>query len=156
LYYRLNVIQLYVPPLRERVDDILLLAKMFVDKHNARFNKHIRGFSDDACEFLLSYDYPGNARELENMIMSAISMCDDDEEILCRSHFSVPDISHYQIGDFDKIKDTGIDTYLNDLEKKIIEKALIDNNYNITRASRALKIKRQTLQHKIKKYDIKL
>jgi arginine utilization regulatory protein len=156
LYYRLNVIQLNVPPLRERLDDILLLAKMFVDKHNIRFNKQITGFSDDARDFLLSYDYPGNARELENMIMSAISMCEDDDHILCKSHFSLPHTGHHQIGDYDKIKDSGMDTYLNSLEKNIIEKALMENDNNITRASRALKIKRQTLQHKIKKYNIKI
>jgi arginine utilization regulatory protein len=129
---------------------------MFVDKHNIRFNKQITGFSDDARDFLLSYDYPGNARELENMIMSAISMCEDDDHILCKSHFSLPHTGHHQIGDYDKIKDSGIDTYLNSLEKNIIEKALMENDNNITRASRALKIKRQTLQHKIKKYNIKI
>jgi arginine utilization regulatory protein len=156
LFYRLNVIQLNVPPLRDRIDDIILLAKMFVDKHNIRFNKHVTGFSDDAYEYLLAYDYPGNARELENMIMSAVSMCEDNEHILDSSHFAMQLSTDHLIDDYDKIEDSGIDRYLSNLEKKIIEKALSDNNNNITRASNTLKIKRQTLQHKIKKYDIKI
>lgn len=156
LFYRLNVIPINVPPLRERVDDIILLAKMFVDKHNARFNKHVKGFSDEVCDYLLSYDYPGNARELENMIMSAVSMCEDDEHILTVNHFSIHRSIEPRVDDYEKIEDTGIDEYLGTLEKRIIEKALLENNNNITRASRALKIKRQTLQHKIKKYNIKI
>lgn len=156
LFYRLNVIPLNVPPLRERIDDIILLAKMFVDKHNVRFNKHVTDFSDEVYEYLLSYDYPGNARELENMIMSAVSMCEDDEHILTGSHFSIQHSIEYKIDDYEKIEDYGIDKYLSNLEKKIIEKALSNSKNNITRASNVLKIKRQTLQHKIKKYDINI
>ncbi|MFA7549370.1 MAG: sigma 54-interacting transcriptional regulator [Sedimentibacter sp.] len=156
LFYRLNVISLNVPPLRDRIDDIILLAKMFVDKHNGRFNKHVTDFSDEVYEYLLSYDYPGNVRELENMIMSAVSMCENDEHILTGNHFSIKRTIEHKIDDYEKIEDSGIDKYLGSLEKKIIQKALIDNNCNITRASNALKIKRQTLQHKIKKYNINI
>ena len=156
LYYRLNVIPLDVPPLRDRIDDIILLAKMFVDKHNVRFNKQVTGFSDEVYSYLLSYDYPGNARELENMIMSAVSMCEDNENTLDISHFSIlPSIEH-KINNYEIIEDLGIDRYLNDIEKNILEKALSDNDNNITKAASALKIKRQTLQHKIKKYNIVL
>ena len=156
LFNRLNEIPLNVAPLRERIDDIILLAKMFVDKHNVRFNKHVTDFSDEVYEYLLSYDYPGNARELENMIMSAVSMCEDDEHILTGSHFSIQHSIEYKIDDYEKIEDYGIDKYLSNLEKKIIEKALSNSKNNITRASNVLKIKRQTLQHKIKKYDINI
>ena len=154
LFYRLNVIQINVPPLRDRKDDVILLAKMFVNKYNERFNKHVTDFSSDVYDYLLKYEYPGNVRELENVIMSAVSMCDDNEHILDGSHFSIQYSMDYQIDDYDKIKDSGIDEYLGNLEKKIIEKALKKNGNNITRASDILKIKRQTLQHKIKKYDI--
>lgn len=156
LFYRLNVIQINVPPLRDRKDDVILLAKMFVDKYNERFNKHVTNFSDEVYEYLLKYEYPGNVRELENIIMSAISMCDDNEHILDSSHFSIQYSIDYQIDDYEKIEDSGIDEYLGNLEKRIIEKALKENNNNITRASNVLKIKRQTLQHKIKKYDINI
>ena len=71
------------------------------------------------------------------------------------SLFSIQYSRDYQFDEYEKIENSGMDDYLNDLEKKIILKALDRNNNNITRASEALKIKRQTLQHKIKKYDIK-
>ena len=154
LFYRLNVIPLNVPPLRERINDIILLAKMFTDKHNIRFNKHVTDFSDEVYDYLLSYDYPGNARELENMIMSAVSMCEDDEHILDIGHFSIVHSKDHKINNYDRVESLGMDKYLSDIEKKIIEKALLDNDNNITRASVALRIKRQTLQHKIKKYNI--
>lgn len=156
LFYRLNVIEVNVPPLRDRKDDIVLLAKMFIDKHNERFNKHVTGFTDEVKDFLQKYDYPGNARELENIIMSAVSMCDDNEHILDSSLFSIQYSREYQLDDYEKIINSGMDDYLGDLEKKIIVKALDRHHNNITRASKALKIKRQTLQHKIKKYDINI
>ena len=153
LFYRLNVIQIDVPALRYRKEDILLLTKMFIDKHNERFNKNVTRFTDEVKELLLKYDYPGNVRELENIVMSAVSMCDDNQFILDKNLFSIQTTEH-QIDIYQKIEDSGIDQYLSNLEKTIILKALISNNYNITRASDALKIKRQTLQHKIKKYNI--
>ncbi len=156
LFYRLNVIQIDVPALRDRKDDVLLLTKMFIDKHNERFNKNVTGFTDEVKEYLLKYDYPGNVRELENIVMSAVSMCDDNEYILDKSLFSIQYSMDHQIDNYQKIEDSGMDEYLNNLEKKIIVKALVSNNYNITRASNSLKIKRQTLQHKIKKYNIDL
>lgn len=156
LFYRLNVIQIDVPALRYRKEDVILLTKMFIDKHNERFNKNVTGFTDEVKEYLLKYDYPGNVRELENIVMSAVSMCDDNEFILDKSLFSIQYSTEHQIDNYQKIEDSGMDEYLSNLEKKIIIKSLINNNYNITRASDELKIKRQTLQHKIKKYNINI
>ncbi|NLJ58819.1 MAG: sigma 54-interacting transcriptional regulator [Tissierellia bacterium] len=154
LYYRLNVIQINVPSLRERRADILLLAKMFIEKYNKEFNKEIIGLSNEVREQLLTYHYPGNVRELENIIMSSISMADDNDNILDSRHFTIPQAMDFQINDYSKIEDRGMDEYLKGLEKSIIEKALDENNNNITRAAKSLKVKRQTLQHKIKKYNI--
>lgn len=156
LFYRLNVIQINVPPLRARKDDIILLAKMFIDKYNERFSKGVTGFTDDVKDYLLEYDYPGNVRELENIIMSAVSMCDDNEHTLDSSLFSMQYSMDHQIDDYDKVENSGMDDYLSSLEKKIVMKALEKNNNNVTRAAKSLKIKRQTLQHKIKKYDIQI
>ena len=156
LFYRLNVIQINIPPLRDRIDDVILLSKMFIDKYNETFNKQITGFSEEVKDYLLKYNYPGNVRELENIIMSAISMCDDNEYMLDGSHFSIQYSIDYLIDDYEEVEDNGIDKYLSDLEKKIIEKTLRRTNKNITKASNVLKIKRQTLQHKIKKYDISM
>jgi transcriptional regulator with PAS, ATPase and Fis domain len=72
LYYRLNVVSLDMPPLRERREDIMLLAKYFLDKYGTLCNRKFRGFSDDARHCLLSYDWPGNVRELENAIERAV------------------------------------------------------------------------------------
>jgi transcriptional regulator with GAF, ATPase, and Fis domain len=72
LYYRLNVVSLDMPPLRERREDIMLLAKYFLDKYGTECNRKFRGFSDDARECLLLYDWPGNVRELENAIERAV------------------------------------------------------------------------------------
>ena len=156
LFYRLNVIQINIPPLRDRIDDVIFLSKMFIDKYNETFNKQITGFSEEVKDYLLQYNYPGNVRELENIIMSAISMCDDNEYMLDVSHFSIQYSIDYLIDDYEEVEDNGIDKYLSDLEKKIIEKTLRRTNKNITKASNVLKIKRQTLQHKIKKYDISM
>jgi arginine utilization regulatory protein len=154
LFYRLNVIQLNVPPLRDRKDDIIMLINMFIHKFNERLNKEILSITKEAQEALLKYDFPGNVRELENIIMAAISMSDDNERILNINHFNLLDIA----SDYDKsnheLGDEGIDEYLENLEKRIIEKILIEKDYNITKAAQTLKIKRQTLQHKIKKYNI--
>ena len=155
LYYRLNVIQLNVPPLRYRKDDILMLVNMFIHKYNDRFNKEVLSISKEAQEIRLKYDYPGNARELENIIMSAISMADDDEIILNKDHFTSLDSDTGHISVEHQMGSAGIDEYLEGLEKHIIEKTLANYNYNITRSAESLKIKRQTLQHKIKKYSIK-
>ena len=155
LYYRLNVIQLNIPPLRDRKDDVLMFANMFMHKYNNKFNKKILSISKEAQDSLLKYDYPGNVRELENIIMSAISMADDDEITLNKNHFTYFNLDREHINIEYCMGDTGINEYLEDLEKKIIENALKGNGHNVTKSAEALKIKRQTLQHKIKKYGIK-
>ncbi len=154
LFYRLNVIQLNVPPLRQRKDDIMMLVNMFIHKYNDRLNKEILSIEKDAQENLLKYNYPGNVRELENIVMAAISMTDDNERILKLNHFNLLDADREYSNVDHEMGDEGIDEYLSNLEKCIIEKALRNNKNNITKAAEALKIKRQTLQHKIKKYEI--
>ncbi len=155
LYYRLNVIQLNVPPLRHRKDDIMMLVNMFIHKYNDKLNKEILSISKEAQDSLLKYDYPGNVRELENIIMSAISMADDNERILNINHFISLNSDREHVNREHEIGDVGIDEYLESLEKRIIEKTLTSYDYNITKSAEALKIKRQTLQHKIKRYNIK-
>ncbi|KAF5030221.1 Arginine utilization regulatory protein RocR [bioreactor metagenome] len=156
LFYRLNVIQISIPPLRKRKEDILMLANMFLEKYNERMNREIIAISDEAKENLLNYEYPGNVRELENIIMSAMSMADDNVTVLDSSCFSIKHSMHRTEQNFEGIGDEGIDEYLARLEKNIIEDTLENNGNNITKAAEDLKIKRQTLQHKIKKYNIKI
>lgn len=154
LYYRLNVIQLSLPPLRQRRDDILLLADKFVDKHNKKYNKQIWMLSEKAREKLLDYDYPGNVRELENIIMSAISMAEDDEHVLLDKHLIVNRRKAIAQQEVYEIQDEGLDRHLEKIEKSLIENALVAEGGNISKAAERLKIKRQTLQHKIKKYKV--
>jgi len=156
LFYRLNVIQISIPPLRERKDDVLMLAYMFIEKYNERLNKEIASISEIAKESLLNYEYPGNVRELENIIMSAMSMSEDHIDTLDSSNFSIQKTEIEYTSSHEEIGNEGIDEYLGNLEKRIIENTLKINNNNITKAAETLKIKRQTLQHKIKKYEIYL
>lgn len=152
LYYRIKIIPIDVPPLRERREDILILAEQFIDKHNKRYNKNIWMLSDKAKEKLLSYNYPGNVRELENIIMAAISMI-DDENVLTDKHILIDDANNTVKIDYEFLE-LGVEKYLENLEKEIIKNTLNTYQYNITKSAEHLKIKRQTLQHKIKKYNL--
>ena len=156
LYYRLNVVNLSIPPLRERPDDIPLLTETFLAKHNERFDKQLWMVSDKAAELLRHYDYPGNVRELENIIMQAVSMA-DKEHVLTEKLLQMPSRNMKKLGaDADRWDgSTSLDRYLAELEKELIREAMIKKGGNITKAAAALNIKRQTLQHKLKKYGIK-
>ena len=154
LYYRLNVINLSIPPLRERMDDIELLANRFADKFNKRFNKELWMISDGALKQLQSYDYPGNVRELENIMEQAISMA-ENEHVLTGKHLSMPNRIVNKEPVIRREDDMPLDAYMEAVEKQLIANEMVRFNGNISRAADALKIKRQTLQHKLKKYGIK-
>lgn len=153
LFYRLNIIGIEMMPLREREDDILLLAEKFIDKYNKKYNKQVWMLSEKAKEKLLNYHYPGNVRELENIIISAISMV-DDENVLTEKHISINCEEKSLLMESYDYKEMGLDEHLEKLEKKLIKAALNDNNHNISKAAQQLNLKRQTLQHKMKKYKI--
>lgn len=155
LYYRLNIIHIEIPPLRERPDDILLLAEKFLEKHNKKCNKEVWLLSEKAKEKLLDYDYPGNVRELENIITSAVSMALPDEHVLTEKHVIVNRRKAVPQQDIYELRDGGLDEYLEKIEKSMIENALVAQGGNISKAAASLKIKRQTLQHKIRKYKMK-
>lgn len=157
LYYRLNIIQLNIPPLRERRDDIILLAEKFIHKYNELFNKNILVLDDTAKEMLLNYDYPGNVRELENIIMGAMSMV-EDEHVLTGDNLMIEEnsLGGFSNNYYNDVGECGINDYLENLEKEIIVKTLKKHNNNVSKSAEFLKIKRQTLQHKIKKYQVKI
>lgn len=153
LYYRLNIISIDLPPLREKKDDILLLANKFVEKYSKRYGKDVNSISEGAKEKLLHYEYPGNVRELENIIMAAISMT-DDERVLTEKHILINNEDRETMKGIYDFSHAGMDWYLENMEKEMITLALAKHGGNISRAAEYLKIKRQTLQHKMKKYRI--
>ena len=155
LYYRLNVVNISIPPLRARKDDIPLLTEKLIEKHNKRFEKEIWMVAETVMERLKAYEYPGNVRELENIIMQAVVMA-DGEHVLTEKLLQMPMPSRAIGNDAQKWERTGpLDEYLANLEKEIIRETMIEKSGNISKAAESLMIKRQTLQHKLKKYGIK-
>lgn len=155
LYYRLNILPIEVPPLRERRDDILLLAEKFLDKHNRKSGKELWMFSEDAKKKLLDYDYPGNIRELENIIMSAVSLA-DNEHVLSAEHLTGFRAGGRRSGaqiDYAQVVGVGLDRYLGEIENRLIDTAMAENHGNISRAAEKLGIKRQSLQYKLRQRE---
>lgn len=156
LYYRLNVIPINLPSLQKRKNDIIILAKYFIKKYNEKLKKDIWMISDSLKHKMLTYNWPGNVRELENLIQGAMSIIDDDEHVLSELNFVSFDSNESDLDINVTIDDDfNLDTVMESLEKKFIKESLDYNNYNISRSAAVLGIKRQTLQHKIKKYEIK-
>lgn len=154
LFYRLNVINISIPPLRERKDDIVVLTEKFLEKHNKRFEKELWMVTDEAVAKLEAYDYPGNVRELENIIEQAVSMA-DKEHVLTEKNLALPSaVRKTKQPEKAYNADIPLDEYLGEIEFRIIEDALLESGGNISKAAQKLKIKRQTLQHKLKKYQI--
>jgi len=149
VYYRLNVVPVYLPPLRERVGDIPLLAEHFVQKYAQRNHKDIAGISDEALEVMCRCGWGGNVRELENAIERAI--------ILCKGRYLTSKDFPFTAQD-NKTKEPEAVTVgslkeeLEVAEKGIIEAALKQNNWNRHKTAAMLDINRTTLYHKMKKY----
>ncbi len=159
LYYRLNVINIRIPPLRNRKKDIPLLAEHFIKKYNIGLQKDVWDLSKEVKNSFVQYDWPGNVRELENIIESAMNMI-ENEHILKPKHFSsrIKDVI-IKSGDTQDMKilvseKNTLNNVLDNIEKELIIKSLDESSFNITKAAKKLGIKRQNLQHKIKKHGI--
>ncbi|MEI6882983.1 MAG: sigma-54 dependent transcriptional regulator [Bacteroidota bacterium] len=142
LFYRLNVVNIQVPPLRERIEDIPLLVDYFIKKYCLSMNKPGITIDDAAMHKLEEYTFPGNIRELENMIERAIVIGNGRKITLKDLPFS------------QEMIDNSIES-LDDFEKTFIRQILNKYSWNITRTAKALKVDRVTLYNKIKKYDLK-
>jgi DNA-binding NtrC family response regulator len=147
LYYRLNVITITLPPLRERKQDIPILANFFLKKYSELMNKEIEGISGSAMDFLLGYDFPGNVRELENTIERAIVIGKSNE-------INLDDLSLEGTNDNYAFADDAAGS-LEDVEKKYIIKVLGENKWNISKSAEILGVERVTLYNKIGKYGLK-
>ena len=155
LYYRLNVVGISIPPLRERMSDIPVLIETFLEKHNKQFGKHLTSVDENVIEKLNSYDYPGNVRELENIVIQAVSMA-DNESVLTTKLLQMPMRAEALGDDMANWQRRGpLTEYMESLEKEIIRGTLLDQGGNISKTAEVLMIKRQTLQHKMKKYGLK-
>ncbi|MCA1073973.1 sigma 54-interacting transcriptional regulator [Clostridium bowmanii] len=153
LFYRLNVIPLNIPPLRDRKEDIVVLMDYLLDKCNAKLEKHINKIEDNVLEVFMNYQWPGNVRELENTIEYAVNMC-GSSVIRCNdlpkrlNGLENMVVSHENVGIMS----------IKELEKKEIQKALEHFGHSkqaITKAAQALELSRATLYRKIKEYEIK-
>ncbi|HVP19690.1 MAG TPA: sigma-54 dependent transcriptional regulator [Spirochaetia bacterium] len=143
LYYRLNVIRIGVPPLRERRGDIPALAGYFVEKLNGQMGRKVRGLLPDALARLSAYSFPGNVRELENVIERAFILCSSDT------------IGPRDLGEpFSRASRTPRTGRLRDQERELIEKTLARHGGNRTHAAKDLGISRRTLLNKIKEAGI--
>ncbi len=153
-YYRLSVIKVMIPPLRERKEDISQLCDFFINYYNGILYRNVKGISEDVMEGFLNYSWPGNVRELKNNIESAMNMVEDGE-ILTKECFGNKINSVVEVTSEDGLRgDIPLNEYIDSLEKNIIEKSYKKNNKNITKTSEELKISRQNLQYKLKKYKL--
>jgi Nif-specific regulatory protein len=166
LYYRLHVVEIQIPPLRNRKDDIPLLANHFIKKYSTRDNKNILGISQESLRLLQSYNWPGNIRELENVIERAV--------LLCRAQMiEVGNLPSFLM-DIEEVPDIHISKWIEGfiknpacngklyeriighIEKELITRSLIFNNRNKVKTSDFLGINRNTLRSKMEDYNIKM
>ena len=143
LFYRLNVISIHVPPLRERKDDIPLLVKAFIRRYCLEMNKDIVKITPSALKLLIDYDWPGNVRELENVIERALVIGRSKEIVTDDLPFSRKELLSAEMP-----------KSLKSMEKVHIKTILEEMNWNISKTARLLEVDRQTLYNKIKKYKI--
>ncbi|HOV33964.1 MAG TPA: sigma-54 dependent transcriptional regulator, partial [Candidatus Hydrogenedens sp.] len=155
LFYRLNVVPIVLPPLRERYEDIPLLAEHFLNLFNKEFRRNRKEFSNEAMEKLFSYHWPGNIRELRNVIERAVLLGKDDtiqadEIILGRVSFGGVRTTSNEIF---LLPPSGCP--LEDVEKSLIRQALERTNWNLTRAGALLNISRDQVRYKAEKYGLR-
>jgi DNA-binding NtrC family response regulator len=150
LYYRLNVVTINVPPLRERKEDIPLLANHFFKKFVVVNSKKITGISSEVMDMLIDYHWPGNVRELENVIEHAVVVCKNNEI----TPGDLPNTLKMSIREKENLPGSNAAITLEDLEKKHIKEVLNRNKGNISKSAKNLGIDRVTLYNKIKKHEI--
>lgn len=144
LYHRLSSFEIHIPPLRERIEDIPLLADHFIELFSVNLKKNIKDINRNALEKLMAYDFPGNIRELKNLIEKAVILCDGEK--LSTGYFGFAGEEYPE-----KIKDS---YNLHNIERNIIEKALQKTRFNKTKAAELLNITRQALDRRIEKYRL--
>ena len=155
LFFRLNTLYIYIPPLRDRKKDIFLLVEQYVNRYSSVFNIKSAELSKDVLDFFENYEWSGNVRELINVIEYILMTIDDDGKIKL-NHLPYYLLERERITkDFkEKYINDSYHDMLDDFERKIILEELIKCRWNVTKAAEMLNIKRQTLQNKIKKLKL--
>jgi two-component system response regulator HydG len=153
LFYRLNVVPIYLPPLRERKEDVPLLIEHFLTVYNEKNGRKLQGFHPRALDALMRYAWPGNIRELENVVERAVILTREDYVPFSDLPEAIRGASD---DDLSKEVREGLrpGMTIKEMEHELIIKTLEDNDGNRTRTSRVLGITRRTLQHKLKEYGI--
>ena len=147
LYYRLKVVLLKLPPLRERKEDIPVLLNFFLDKYNQAYKKNLQGFARESLDILMQYAFPGNVRELENIVAGAVAL---SENSLIHPKDLPEDLTQLDIETLDASQWL---SYM-DMEKKYLQQVLEATNYNKHKAAEILKMPRTTLWRKMRKYGL--
>jgi transcriptional regulator with GAF, ATPase, and Fis domain len=152
LFYRLNVIPLDIPPLRQRRDDILVLMDYFLRKHGANAGGKPMKVANDARRLLLDYAWPGNVRQLESAIERALLLAESDEITVEDLPLEIRDVARIEGSGGFKLPAEGID--FEQLEKSLLMQAMDQTNWNITRAAKLLGLSFRTMQYRLDKFGL--
>lgn len=154
LYYRINVVEIKLPPLRERMEDIVPLSEHFIEKINEFYGLHITGLKDDVYSLFAEYDWPGNVRELQHVLERGCIMAETGLLELKHFDFLLPKICRINDDKQKKKDSSSLYNITAEVEKSCIIKALIKANGNKTLAAKLLNIDRSSLYNKLRKYNI--
>jgi len=152
LYYRINVIPIKLPPLRERVEDLPELARFFLARYNTKFRKHVEGISDAALRMLTAYWWPGNIRELENLVERLVAITD-------KAWITEDDLPfEFRMAELDRDERKGESLFqeaMTAFERNLLIRALEKNGWNVTGTARYLGLPLSTLKFKLEKLDVR-
>ncbi len=160
LYYRLSVIPVEVPPLRDRGDDVILLANHFLKKFAVQMSKNVVRLSPESLKIMKGYDWPGNVRVLENTIERAVAMSTEEElqrrtsQLRPRAPCPPPPANAGALGVVLPADGIDLERYIADIEKSLLQSALRRSNGIQTRAAELLKLSYRSFRHMMKKYDL--
>ncbi|MEH7547588.1 arginine utilization regulatory protein [Neobacillus bataviensis] len=169
LYYRLGVVTIFVPPLKDRKEDIPLLVEQFIEKYNERFQMQVKGLSEEVKHSFFEYDWHGNVRELEHIIEAAMNIMMDGEDFIIYRHLPYQYRNKMQMKERMMplstvetfMKETGdvtvpLKEQLELFEKTYIEHVLKKNDFNISKTAKLLGLSRQSLQYRLKKLNFEV
>jgi arginine utilization regulatory protein len=155
LFYRIGVILIKIPPLRERKIDIPLLTQMFILKYNRVLNRQVKRLSAETSEIFNNYNWPGNIRELQHTIEYSMNISNAGERNIEIHHLPSHIKDTFSSTHVQRKDEPTLEKQLNEEEIKILKRVLEENNWNVSETARKLNIKRQSLQYRIRKYSLK-